>query len=291
MILSKLNPLLTSIPFLFLYILLIACSDDNSVNLISGEGVFITASGEATIEGELFLPQGEGPFPVIIIVPGSGNDPRQDLEPFVDIILPNGYGVYLYDKRGIGASTGSYPTETLEDPFPFLSARADDIIGILELMATHVDVDESRITLFGSSQGTWVNCIAYSKQSTGVHSIVMASGGAVSTSVEAYYEELIAMESTSIEAANEMLADFSGDPGYDPVPTLNAMNIPVLFIYGGKDDSHPTLHDREIINSLNKPNFEIHFYPNANHELVDVDSNLFPSDLFSKLGIWLIANK
>lgn len=268
-----------------------SCSDDKNSDMISGEGIFMTQSGEASIEGELSLPDGDGPFPVLIIVPGSGNTTRDDSEPFVKQINAFGYAVYSYDKRGIGGSTGSYPIETESNPFDFLSARGEDLVGIIDLLKKNIDIDDNKIGLFGSSQGTWVNCIIYNQVMNDLSLILMASGGATSTGVERYYEELLEALDISIEEANEMLFDFDDDLGFDPAPILEGINIPVLFIFGGKDDSHPTLYDKEILENMQKSNFTIQFYPNANHDLIDVDSSQFPTDLFANVNMWLNGNK
>lgn len=91
-------------------LILINCSKSDDPRL-QGSGVFQSTVDNGIIEGELFLPEGEGPFPVIIIVPGSGLGPRAESEPFADLFNPVGHAVYIYDKRGIGGSTGSYPPE------------------------------------------------------------------------------------------------------------------------------------------------------------------------------------
>ena len=78
----------TTLIALVFSVILISCNseDEVSINSISGEGIFITQVDNGTIEGELFLPDGQGPFPTLIIVPGSGNDTREISEPFVSIV-------------------------------------------------------------------------------------------------------------------------------------------------------------------------------------------------------------
>ncbi len=269
-------------------LLLAACNDDAS-DLISGAGVFTTVSGEASIEGELFLPDGQGPFPVLIIVPGSGTDTRESVEPFVPVFNSMGYALYTYDKRGLGGSTGTYPVETIKNPFDFLAARAEDVIGIVELLKEHIDIRSDKITLFGSSQGTWVNCLVYEQMRTELASMVLTSGGAVSTGVEHYYEEILENNNYSVEEANQMMQQYDGEPGFDPAPILRETTVPILFIYGGKDVSHPTQYDQQLVEDMRKSNFVIHFYENADHELVDVTTGSTPSDLFINLESWLIS--
>ncbi|MEP4094398.1 prolyl oligopeptidase family serine peptidase [Reichenbachiella sp.] len=264
---------------------IVSCDSTDST-LISGEGVFTTDAGNAIIEGELFLPAGDGPFPVLIVVPGSGDETREAAEPFAPIFNAYGYGLFIYDKRGLGGSTGSYPLETLENPFDFLSTRVDDVISIVNLLKTHIAVDMDHIGLFGSSQGTWVNTMVYSQIGNDIGMMIMASGGAASTRVEQYYEVLIGDE-VSLADANQKLFDYDGDLGYDPKPVLEKMEEPVLFIFGGKDDSHPTLYDKQVVETMQKTNFTIHFYENADHSLIDVETGSIPDDLFAEVDGWL----
>ena len=256
---------------------------------ITGEGVFATSAGTDIIEGELFLPEGDGPFPAMIIVPGSGNEPREALEPFAALLNGNGYGLYIYDKRGVGNSTGTYPAETLEDPLDFLMARAEDILGIVELLEIHDQIDPNRIGLFGSSQGAWVNSLVYDQVGSLAY-IVMSSGGVAPTGVERYYDDLTDDENLSIEEAMELLGDYDGVMGFDPLPIIRDMDIPVLWIYGYEDRSHPVRYDIPVLDEFDKSNFTVEIFQNTDHELLDLDTGQPPPDLFDKVGAWLVTN-
>lgn len=264
------------------------CSDDDDT-IISGPGVFTTESGSATIEGELFLPAGSGPFPSMIIVPGSGNEPRQELEPFAQILNANGYALYIYDKRGVGGSTGSYPTETPGTQTEFLTARAQDVLGIIDFLKSHSQTDPGRIGVMGTSQGAWVNSIVHS-QSTDLAYIVMASGGVASTGVEGFYCDLTDDPDVTIDEAISQLSDFNGEIGYDPLPDINAMTLPVLWIYGNEDRSHPARYDIQVLQELNKSNFTLQIYENTDHELLDLTTRQPPEGLYDNLGAWLVVN-
>ncbi len=277
----------SSIILVICVLFITACSDD-SPEVISGEGIFKTTSGAATIEGELFLPEGDGPFPAMIIIPGSGNEDRSELEPFAAILNANNYGLYIYDKRGIGGSTGSYPPE-LNDPTVFLSARADDITGIIELLKSHEQINESRIGLFGSSQGAWVNSLVYNMRSD-LAFIIMVSGGIASTGLENLYCGLTDDPTVTIEEAVNQLSDFTGPVGFDPLPIVEEMSLPVLWIYGNEDRSHPARYDIDVLEQLNKSNFNLKVYENVNHEIVDLNTGQPPSDLFDVIGMWLAEN-
>jgi len=269
-------------------IILNSCSDDD-ISIITGEGVFITPSGTATIEGELFLPEGEGPFPLLILVVGSGNETREGSEGVVDVMNGTGYGLYIYDKRGIGGSTGSYPTETPTTQTEFLTARAQDVLGIIDLLKTHVQIDPSRIGVMGSSQGAWVNSIVHS-MSSDLSYIIMASGGVASTGLEGYYCGLTDDPNVSIDDAISQLSNYDGPLGFDPINIITDMTLPVLWIYGNEDRSHPVRYDIDVLASLNKSNFTVFLYPNADHDLNDLTSGQWPTDFIPSLGIWLNEN-
>jgi len=273
----------------FLLILFFNCSNDDGPDPITGAGIFQTTSGSATIEGELFLPDGPGPFPSMIIIPGSGNEPRQELESFASVLNQNGYALYIYDKRGVGNSTGAYLAEDLQDYEPFLEARADDILGIMELLREHDQIDNSRIGIYGSSQGAWVNSEVFDADQR-LSYIVMVSGGVASVGLEQYYCQLTDDPNLSIDEAIAELANYSGPIGYDPLPIINRMDLPVLWIYGNEDRSHPARYDLAVLQEQNRSNFTIQLYTNTDHELIDLSSGQAPAALFSNLGQWLTEN-
>ncbi|WP_422359768.1 alpha/beta hydrolase family protein [Reichenbachiella sp.] len=279
--------LLISVSIVFLQVF-ISCESEDEV--IFGEGVFTTVVGTSSIEGELFLPEGKGPFPVLIAVEGSGNEDRASTEPFAPIFNSFGYGLYIYDKRGIGGSTGVYPTETVENPFDFLAARAQDVSSIIQLLQKHHDIEKGKIGLFAASQGTWVSTMIYEEMTTDINVMIFASGGAASTGEEQFYESLIA-DGYSVEESNQMISEYNGEIGYDPKSVLKSCTIETLFLFGGRDMSHPTLFDEEVVTAMAKPNFTIYSFGNANHSLFDVDTEEFPQDLFSKINDWLSLQK
>ena len=267
---------------------LLSCADDDSAPLVR-EGVFLTGAGPAQIEGELFLPEGDGPFPSMIIVPGSGNESRVELETFADILNPNGYALYIYDKRGIGNSTGSYPPDDLEIQTAFIRERALDVLGIIDLLMNHELIDPDRIGLYGSSQGAWVNSKVY-EMSEGISYLVMASGGVASGGLERYYCGLTDDANVTIDEAISQLADYDGALGYDPLPIVRVMDLPALWIYGNEDRSHPARYDLQVLEDLNKENFTVHLYENTDHELLDLVSRETPGELYMALGVWLLEN-
>lgn len=273
---------------LTLIIVCFSCENSNSDSL-SRDGVFTTPSGTSTIEGELFLPAGEGPFPLMIIVPGSGNEPRQEFEFFAPMLNQNGYALYIYDKRGVGGSTGSYPPDELESQLEFLTARAQDVLGILDLMKTHSKIDTNRMGLFGSSQGAWVNSVVHNMSSDLAY-IAMASGGVASTGLERFYDGLTDDPNLSIDDAISQLPNYNGLTGFDPISIITGMELPVLWIYGDQDRSHPARYDIQVLGNLNKSNFTVQIFQDTDHDLLNVNTGQLNTTIFQSLGQWLTTN-
>jgi hypothetical protein len=99
------------------------------------------------LAGTLETPRGaeSGPFPVAIIVAGTGPWTRGG---FVNIrarLLASGIATLAYDKRGQGRSTGAFV-----DTIP---AMARDVAAAVAFLRTRRDIDPRRIALLGMSQG------------------------------------------------------------------------------------------------------------------------------------------
>jgi len=269
---------------------LITCScdaDDGEQDLPSGPGAFTTTIGGVNISGELFLPAGDGPFPVIVVVPGSGADPKEDSYAFNDIFLPQGFAMYHYDKRSIGNSTGAYPAETLETPQDFLNARRDDVLSVLQLLSSHTDIRKDKIGLLGASQGAWVNTLVYEATDV-VDFIMMTVGGVTPTGIERFYDDMLTNDpALSIEEATERLYTYEGPLGFDPRTIVNSMSIPVGWVFGGQDRSHPSFYDIDVLEQLDKDNFSIYLFENSTHEMVDVNTGEFDPNLFPTILAWL----
>ncbi|CAG0980835.1 partial Esterase EstD, partial [Anaerolineae bacterium] len=105
-------------------------------------------SGGVSLAGTLTHPEGNGPFPAVVLLTGSGAQNRDEeifgFAPFkilADSLTLAGFAVLRCDDRGVGGSTGSY-AEATTDSFAadarsqmvFLASRAEirsDAIGVL----------------------------------------------------------------------------------------------------------------------------------------------------------------
>ncbi|MDZ4052832.1 MAG: hypothetical protein U1E24_06145, partial [Phenylobacterium sp.] len=65
-------------------------------------------SGDQTLFGRLVLPPGDQPVPIIVQVHGSEKTAASLYNPIQRLFPAQGVGVFVYDKRGTGRSTGDY---------------------------------------------------------------------------------------------------------------------------------------------------------------------------------------
>jgi hypothetical protein len=105
------------------------------------------------LAGTLTLPRGEGPFPAVLLISGSGPQDRDESlashRPFLliaDALTRKGIAVLRCDKRGVGKSTGNPDTATTMD-------LAGDSKAALSYLKSRKEVDGTRIGLLGHSEG------------------------------------------------------------------------------------------------------------------------------------------
>ncbi len=132
-----------------------------------------------TLAGTLTLPAGDGPFPAVVLLTGSGAQDRDetifDHKPFAvwaDALTRRGVAVLRYDDRGIGGSGGGSPDETAAD-------FATDASAALDFLRARPDIDAARIGLMGHSEGGATALIAISNGAPAAF-VVMIAGPSVS---------------------------------------------------------------------------------------------------------------
>lgn len=267
-----------------------ACgADARATPCADGECVPIT-SGDITLAAELDLPPGPGPHPVIVMVHGSGRGTRDDFAGAVGGYLSAGVGVVRYDKRGAGQSTGGFRDVTAENSIEVFDELAADLVAVVSHVRTRPDVDPGHIGLVGVSQAGWVMTIAASR-SADISFMVSISGAASSVGLSDHYDRLAEDADSATEIA-DALDGFDGTHGYDPAADLEALAIPVLWIYGARDLSNPTAHDLEVIELIGaRPgkDFTIHVFANADHDLIDITTGQ-PVDAQTIVNGWLTSH-
>ncbi len=154
---------------------------------------FPSLAAGVTLAGTLTIPQGNGPFPAVVLICGSGPHDRDESllghKPFLvlsDYLTRKGVAVLRYDKRGIGKSTGNYATATTAD-------FADDAEGALRYLKTRSEADPRHIGLIGHSEGGTIAPIVAARNKDVDFIILMAGTGVPGDQILVEQHRLIAL--------------------------------------------------------------------------------------------------
>ena len=150
---------------------------------ISEEVNFINEKAGIKMAGTLTIPEGEGPFPAVILITGSGSQNRNEElmghKPFwviADHLSRNGIAVLRYDDRGVGQSQGTPLNATSAD-------FADDVAGAFSFLRTRNEIDHQRIGLAGHSEGGFIAPIVASKNPAVAFIVSLAGTGVPGESI------------------------------------------------------------------------------------------------------------
>ena len=225
-------------------------------------------------------------------------------------LVPHGMVVLIYDKRGVGKSSGTYPQNEGWSAEHIASCRnmfdllAGDALAGFEWLKSRDQIDSSRIGLAGISQAGWIMPLVASRTDD-VAFIVSISGPAVSCGMEDWYSQLTGEYSAFPEfgaptsyAKGELtdaeieqrLDDYEGPQGYDPVPVLANLRVPILWLNGGRDRSTPTSRTVANVERLIAEGapFELRVYPEGNHILGGRGGSFWRFyDYWSDVRMWL----
>jgi len=109
---------------------------------------------DVSLAGSLTLPRGEGSFPAVLLISGSGAQDRNGMvfehQPFrviADDLTRRGIAVLRVDDRGVGESTaGNVAAPTTAD-------LATDVVAGVSFLAAHDRIDAGKLGLIGHSEG------------------------------------------------------------------------------------------------------------------------------------------
>ena len=121
------------------------------------EVTFVNEKEGNTLVGTLTIPKGEGPFPAMVLVSGSGQQDRDEElmnhRPFwiiADYCALHGIAVLRYDDRGIGGSTGEVENATTMD-FSY------DAEAAFNYLHNRKEINASKVGILGHSEGGVIN--------------------------------------------------------------------------------------------------------------------------------------
>lgn len=141
------------------------------------EVVYENKEAAVMLAGTLTIPRQEGPFPVVLLISGSGPQDRNETilghHPFLvlaDYLTRHGIAVLRVDDRGVGESTGDFAEATSED-------FASDVLAGVEYLKSRKEIDPKKIGLIGHSEGGIIAPMVAVQSSDIAFIILMAGTG------------------------------------------------------------------------------------------------------------------
>ena len=225
-------------------------------------------NGDVQLAFTLDVPAGAGPFPAVVLAHGSGRVTRDQLTWAARQFTRLGFAVLRFDKRGVGASTGTYIfVGTKDSPWVFPQLAGDVAAGV-RFLRTRPEIDPRRIGVFGASQAGWILPLT-ARDMGDLAFMILWSGPVCTVGEEMFYSEIV--ENTGLPAAdgNRAMPEFNGPRGFDPVPVLRAVNTPALWLLGLDDHSIPverTVTNLKLLATSGRP-FTWKVYDGLDHQL------------------------
>jgi len=235
--------------------------------------------GNGTMSGQLEIPRGEGPFPLMVIIAGSGPTDRNgnslalpgknnSLKMLAEDLATEGVASIRYDKRGVGKNASLAGKE--ED------LRFDQYIDDAAAWVQFAKDDErfSKVGIIGHSEGSLIGMVASQKADADVFISIAGAGRPIDQvlleQLEAQLPANLMEESTKIleklkqgeqvqtvSQELQILFRSSVQPymiswlQYDPAEQLQKLNGPVLLVNGNLDIQVP-VKDAELLHQVKK---------------------------------------
>ena len=184
------------------------------------EVTFVNEKEGNTLVGTLTIPKGEGPFPAMVLVSGSGQQDRDEElmnhRPFwviADYCALHGIAVLRYDDRGIGGSTGEVENATSMD-FSYDAEAAFDYL------RNRKEINASKVGILGHSEGGVINFMVSARRPE-VAFLVSLAGPSVN-GIEVLKEQQAALLRAS--GMSEEMVQFNGNANAQMFDIIEASN-------------------------------------------------------------------
>lgn len=240
-------------------------------------------AGDVILAGTLYRPTDvKRPLPAVVLGHGSAPVTREMNRFWVNTALRTGaLAVLVFDRRGSGESTGAHEDWVVETTPSMFSNLASDMEHAVRWLAEQPGIDRNRLGLMGGSQAGWVMPLAASREPL-IKFVIIGEGVSVPAGIEEAHGDYLDAVSEDGEAnptlqqmarADAFALDYIGPRGYDPSPVLEALSIPVLWIFGLYDGVIPVRQSIDRIGELQKAgrrNHELHIFPFGDHNFRNV---------------------
>ena len=209
--------------------------------LVTRHDVSFVSQG-VTLRGTLYLPN-KTPFAAIVWVDGAGETNRNlGLGQF---FAHRGLASLTYDKRGVGESGGIYAgpqVGTNNVSLENLRLLASDAAAALQSVRHDKMLRGVPLGFIGGSQAGWIIPLAALKNRS-ARFMVLWSGAVETTHEDVLFEQLALPDPTfwdhhthdGVQTILSNTEDHIAWPSFDPRDALSRLNIPGLWIFGGRD--------------------------------------------------------
>lgn len=226
---------------------------------------FSVGEGELALPGTLAMPQGDGPFPAVVLVHGSGpNDrdgtigPNHPLRDIAHGLAARGIATLRYDKR-----TRVHPVAAAFDPaFNLDKEVTDDAVAAVQALRQTPGIDPQRVFVLGHSLGAMLTPRIVQRSGAAGGVMLAASARSMLDLIPEQIERmgrLQGLDPATYAAQLEAIGDLTerlraggevpealstlGVPAeylrdadaLDPVAEAGAIESPLLILHGGAD--------------------------------------------------------
>jgi len=271
-------------------------------------------NGRFELPGTLTVPAGNGPFPAVVLVQGSGPEDQDETigpnKPFKDLawgLASRGIVVFRYTKR-----TQKYTVQSSDDPMRMTveDETISDARAAVALLTKQPRVDPKQVFLVGHSLGAYL-APRIATGDTEIAGIIMLAANArpLEKIVLEQIHNLAAMSGTPTEAEQKKIdaaeegakqiesPDLKADDkivflgattygaywldlrAYNPLKTAAKLKIPILILQGGRDYQVTPSNFQAWSDALaNNRNVTLHIYPDLDHLFIHGTGPSKPAD-------------
>lgn len=260
----------------------------------------------------LTLPMGDGPFPAVVLVHGSGPHDRDETigpnKPFLDLadgLADQGIAVLRYEKR-----TRVHPEAFAGATFTVDDETVDDALAAVALLRTQQDIDSRNIFVAGHSLGALMAPRIGERDPAIAGLILLAAPASKLEDIvvrqtrylarlqgvgNGEIDKALAAIEPQREAVKQLAADAApGTPlllglpasywrdlnGYDPIATAGLIKQPMLILQGGRDYQVTVADEFSVWRAAfaTNPRFEMIEYPLLGHAFMTGNDPPGPKD-------------
>lgn len=276
----------------------------------------VVGAGQWKLPGTLSMPKGQGPFPAVVLVHGSGPNDRDETvganKPFKDLawgLASRGIAVLRYEKR-----TKQYPAEmsALMETFTPKDEVLEDALSAVALLSETEGVDPDRVYVLGHSLGAFLapRIAAHASETSGdspIAGLIMLAPNArdLATLIEEQVQYIASLDGSLDDAESAEIEKVKGDMdkvrqgrlqagevvmgaskaywddlmAYNPVETAKSLEVPMLILQGERD-YQVTMEDFGIWKEAleGKDGVQLKSFPALNHLFIPGEGKSGPAE-------------